>query len=433
MSLSELFEDPIHKEVVITPVQGQEITLEVIDTINREFPSSLLEHPTEAESHLVQQRIQLLVAQVLQRRSLILSSSRLQELVAELSRRLLGLGFLDLLLPPARTDLSEIAVYSSGLVQVMKKGHVRWESVDLAPSAEEINRVLDRLLGPQNRSLNECNPSVNARLERRAAIPGGGRIKALHGVIAPPGRNAVLNLRLFEQKPVQPEWLLERNLMNPDMMQALAVALRQGMRILISGGTRTGKTTLLSALCNFLPPEWRILKIEDPEEIWIDRPTVQTIEARPQAAGTEVRPYTLADGVDDAMRLSPDYLVIGEVRDGRAAQALFRALMTGHGGACTFHADSPAEAVARLAVLLGADAGVQKADALPMIADALDLLVQIGIRGESRRITGISRILPAAAENGMGIEPLWIFDENSSPSCPDWIQLLPFPGRKENE
>ena len=67
---------------------------------------------------------------------------------------------------------------------------------------------------------------------------------------------------------------------------------------------------------------WRIVKIEDPEEIWVDRPTVQTVEARPQAVGTDVRPYTLADGVDDAMRMSPDYLVIGEVRDGIAAMSL---------------------------------------------------------------------------------------------------------------
>jgi pilus assembly protein CpaF len=307
----------------------------------------------------------------------------------------------------------------------MKKGSVRWERVDLAPSAEEINRVLDRLLGPQNRSLNECNPSVNARLERSAAIPGGGRIKALHPVIAPPGRNAALNLRLFEQKPVQPEWLLARHLMNSEMMQDLADALRQGTRILISGGTRTGKTTLLSALCNFLPPAWRILKIEDPEEIWIDRPTVQTIEARPQAAGTEVRPYTLADGVDDAMRLSPDYLVIGEVRDGRAAQALFRALMTGHGGACTFHADSPAEAVARLAVLLGADAAVQKSDALPMIADAIDLLVQLGICNEIRLVTAISRVMGVRSNNTVELDPMWVLKEKSPTSDPQWVRSSP--------
>jgi len=422
MSLLELLEDPMQGQGQLTLPQGEEITLEVIDAINHEFPASLLEHPEEVDSQRVQNRIQFLVGQALMRRALILPASRSQDLVAELSRRLLGLGFLDLLLPPARTDLTEIAVYSSGLVQVMKKGSVRWENVELTPSAEEIHRILDRLLGPQNRSLNESNPSVNARLERSAKIPGGGRIKALHPVISPPGRNAAFNLRLFEQKPVQPEWLLARNLMNAEMMQDLADALRNGSRMLISGGTRTGKTTLLSALCNFLPPAWRILKIEDPEEIWIDRPTVQTIEARPQAAGTEVRPYTLADGVDDAMRLSPDYLVIGEVRDGRAAQALFRALMTGHGGACTFHADSPSEAVSRLSVLLGADAGVQKVDALPMIADALDLLVQLGIRGESRRVTGIARIAGVTAENRVKIEPLWIYDENCSPTSPDWIR-----------
>jgi pilus assembly protein CpaF len=125
-------------------------------------------------------------------------------------------------------------------------------------------------------------------------------------------------------------------MMNSEMIDTLQKAMAQGRRILISGGTRTGKTTSLSALCNFLPPAWRIVKIEDPEEIWFDCPTVQTVDARPQAMGTDVKPYTLADEVDDAMRKSPDYLVIGEVRDGMAAMSLFRALMTGHNGACTF-------------------------------------------------------------------------------------------------
>jgi len=107
-----------------------------------------------------------------------------------------------------------------------------------------------------------------------------------------------------------------------EQMETLKQAIQQGKRLLITGGTRTGKTTLLSALCNFLPANWRIVKIEDPEEIWIDRNTVQTIEARPSTVGTELQPYTLANGVDDAMRMSPDYLVIGEVRDGHAALAL---------------------------------------------------------------------------------------------------------------
>ena len=130
-----------------------------------------------------------------------------------------------------------------------------------------------------------------------------------------------MNIRLYEQKPVHPglaagAWADDRR---DDGIPRPGD--RDGQRILITGGTRTGKTTLLSALCNFLPVGWRIVKIEDPAEIWIDRQTVQTIEARPVPPGSEVPPYTLADGVDDAMRMSPDYLIIGEVRDGHAALA----------------------------------------------------------------------------------------------------------------
>ena len=330
-------------------------------SINREFPVNVLRSPSDGQRQRIQERIDTLVGLAFRRKDAYASYQTDTALAAELGRRLMGLGFLDLLLPPARTDLSEICVYSSGLVQVMKKNSVRWETVpEIKPDPAEVNRVLDRLLGPQNKSLNEANPTINARLPASPANPGGGRVKALHPVIVPPGRNPAINIRLFEQKPVLPEWILERGMMSAEMMDLLRQAMEQGHRILITGGTRTGKTTLLSALCNFLPAAWRIVKIEDPEEIWIDRETVQTIEARPAATGTEILPYTLANGVDDALRLSPDYLILGEVRDGHSGLSLFRALMTGHAGACTFHADTPREAVRRLTTVLGADAGVGK-------------------------------------------------------------------------
>jgi pilus assembly protein CpaF len=283
--------------------------------------------------------------------------------------------------------------------------------------------VLDRLLGPQNKTLNETNPSINAKLPSTQHNPGGGRIKALHPIITPPGRNPSINIRLYEQKPVRPEWLLERSVMTAEMMEMLRTAMEDGYRILISGGTRTGKTTLLSAICNFLPGGWRIVKIEDPEEIWIDRPTVQTVEARPQAVGTDVRPYTLADGVDDAMRMSPDYLIIGEVRDGRAAMSLFRALMTGHSGACTFHADSPREAARRLATVMGADAGVRSHEANQMIADAVDLLVQIGIRHETRRVTAIANLAKELKNGDVWFDPIYRYDETSLSGEPRWERV----------
>ena len=414
-----LYDAPAN-DIVLDEVTRSAVFNEVIDQINQEFQPAVLQSPSETDRRRIRERVEALIAAALRKRNCRPGVQQEGLLSEELTRRILGLGFLDMLLPPARTDISEITIYSSGLVQIMRKGSVRWETIDMRPEAGEIWRVLDRLIGPQNKTLNETNPSINAKLPATKDNPGGGRIKALHPVIAPPGRNPSINIRLYEQKPVKPEWLLERGVMNPEMMDNLQQAMEQGRRILISGGTRTGKTTLLSALCNFLPPAWRIVKIEDPEEIWVDRPTVQTVEARPQAVGTEVKPYTLADGVDDAMRMSPDYLVIGEVRDGMAAMSLFRALMTGHSGACTFHADSPREAARRLATVMGADAGVKPHEANQMISDAVDLLVQIGIRHEVRRVIAISNVSKDLKNGDVYFEPIFRYREESREAEPGW-------------
>jgi pilus assembly protein CpaF len=420
--LLSMYEDNSQQLVQDEAVRNEVIN-EVIDLVNQEFSTSVLQAPSELDRQKIHERVIVVVNTAFRRRNIRPGFQYEAQLAEELTRRLLGLGFLDLLLPPARTDLSEICVYSSGLIQVMKKGSVRWENVDSRPEAGEIWRVLDRLIGPQNKSLNEANPSINAKLPATKDNPGGGRIKALHPVIAPPGRNPSINIRLYEQKPVRPEWILEKGVMNEDMMEILRMAIESGYRTLITGGTRTGKTTLLSALCNFLPQGWRIVKIEDPEEIWIDRITVQTVEARPQAVGTEVRPYTLADGVDDAMRMSPDYLIIGEVRDGRAAMSLFRALMTGHSGACTFHADSPREAVRRLATVMGADAGIRTHEANQMIADAIDLLVQIGIRHEVRRVLTIGNIARELNGGEVWFKPIYRYVESSPADAPSWEKV----------
>ncbi len=408
-----------------------EVINEVIDLVNQEFPPATLQAPTDQDRQKISERVLSLIGMALRRRNSRPGMPYETSLAEELTRRLIGLGFLDLLLPPTRNDLSEICVYSSGLVQVMRKGSVRWETIDLRPDPGEIWRVLDRLLGPQNKTLNEANPTINAKLPATPHNPGGGRIKALHPVIAPPGRNPSINLRLYEQKPVRPEWILEKGVMSAEMMATVEAAMQAGCRILITGGTRTGKTTLLSAICNFLPHGWRIVKIEDPEEIWIDRQTVQTVEARPQAVGTEVRPYTLADGVDDAMRMSPDYLIIGEVRDGRAAMSLFRALMTGHSGACTFHADSPREVARRLATVMGADSGVRPHEANQMIADAVDLLIQIGIRNEVRRVLSISNISRELKSGEVWFEPIFRFSDRGTGVGPCWEKVGELHSRNE--
>jgi pilus assembly protein CpaF len=401
----------------------RQIIDEVLEAVNREYDSATLRSPDQDEQVKVRERIHVLAGKAYRLRGVVPSAHKLDELADEITRRVLGLGFLDLLLPPARTDLTEITIYSTGLVQVMPKGSVRWETVDMQVEVAEVWRLITLLLGEQSKALNEATPSVHARLPVTKHNPGGGRIKVLHPVIAPGNGYPSVNIRLFEQKPVHPEWLLERGLMTTEMMEFLGQSICAGKRILITGGTRTGKTTLLSALCNYLPVAWRIVKIEDPAEIWIDRATVQTIEARPVPPGSEVPPYTLADGVDDAMRMSPDYLVIGEVRDGKAALALFRSLLTGHSGACTFHADSPREAFRRLATIMGADEGIHPHEAAQVMADSLDLLVQIGVRHEVRRVIDIVLIGRAVIGQKVRYQHLWQFDEQSPPEQPGWVEI----------
>jgi len=409
-------------QVLDDPGAQRQIIDEVIEAINREFDSAVLRSPAEAEQEKVRSRVHVLVNRAYRLRGVVPSALEDTSLTDEIARRVLGLGFLDLLLPPARTDLTEITVYSSGLIQVMPKGSVRWETIPLQVEASEVWRILTLLLGSQSKAVNEATPSVHARLPATRHNPGGGRIKVLHPVIAPGNGYPSVNIRLYEQKPVHPGWLLERGLMSLEMMDFLGEAVQAGKRLLIAGGTRTGKTTLLSALCNYLPKGWRIVKIEDPAEIWIDRATVQTIESRPVPPGSEAPAYTLADGVDDAMRMSPDYLIVGEVRDGRSALAMFRALLTGHSGACTFHADSPREAFRRLATIMGADENVRPHEAAQVMADSLDLLVQIGLRKEVRRVTEIVQIGRIAHGQMVRFRRLWQYDDHASVEHPHWIK-----------
>ena len=163
----------------------------------------------------------------------------------------------------------------------------------------------------------------------------------------------------------------------------------KALRVLVIGGTASGKTTLLSALCTGVPKEARVVKIEDPEEIWLDHPHVVTLEARPAQVGSSIVPYTLASAVDDAMRMSPKWLIVGEMRRGDAVAALFRAQMSDHPGLSTFHAEGPEAAVMRLNLLLASDVGIRAEAAKEMFAQAVDLIVQVGWVGGKRAMVGV--------------------------------------------
>lgn len=373
--------------VVLEPKTAGEISAEVSSAVRARYPVEVLRSPSDKQREEIAAEVQRLTAAAVRRRGLSgVSYVEEQKLADDILGRLVGLGFLDRLLPPARRDISEITLDPFGVLWIKRKGKREFESVlDLQPDVVEVDTVFSSLFGQQLKAYSEANPSVNAVLPRTKHNPGGGRIKYIHPVIAQGSGYPSINIRLFEPEPVKPETLLEWGLLDEPTLDVLAGLVRRSMRGFIVGGTSTGKTTLLSMLCNFLPINFRILTIEDPQEIWIDNPHVVTLQARPASAGSELKSYLLRDGVDDAMRMTPDYLVVGEVRDGQAAQGLFRAMMSDHPGMSTFHAESPELAVERIALLLEADTGTGQQSARKMFASAVDWLIQIGFDPDGRR------------------------------------------------
>ena len=300
-----------------------------------------------------------------------------------------GLGFFNRLLPSQDHDpgLSEIALNPDGSLWVLRKGAESFERLDFSPSLDEVWRAVESLLAPLGRSISESTPSVDARLPRMQGM-GGARVKVIHPILAPGSGYPSINIRLFEPLPVRPEKLVEWEMAPPAVIQSLLAHVARRLRVLIIGGTSSGKTTLLSALCSGIPKGARLVKIEDPEEIWLDHPHVITLEARPAMPGSTVPPYTVKDGVDDALRMSPKWLIVGEVRRGEVAMALFRAQMSDHPGLCTFHAEGPLEAVERLANIVETDLGVPGGATRANFGLAVDLVVQVGFVQGRRRIIG---------------------------------------------
>ena len=357
----------------------------VVDEVAGQFSSmSLTEMRSDREKLL--SRIVPQVQNTLNR--LGLQTIDVEGIAREVIARVGGLGFLE---PLLRTDsgLSEITVTPNGDVWLLKKGAPSFEKMQSRPTDIEVWRAVETLLAPLGRAVTEASPSVDAKIPRQEGLAGGARVKIIHPVVAPGLGYPSINIRLFEPKPVPPEKLIEWNVAPAPVINGLVKVVRQALRVLVIGGTASGKTTLLSALCYGIPRDARVVKIEDPEEIWLDHPHVVTLEARPAQTGSSIMPYSLASAVDDAMRMSPKWLIVGEMRRGDAVAALFRAQMSDHPGLSTFHAEGPEAAVMRLNLLLAADVGIRAEAAKEMFCQAVDMIVQVGWHNGKRAMIGV--------------------------------------------
>ena len=339
------------------------------------------------------------IAELVAREGALLSEAERTLLRRMVTERSLGLGPLEPLLADAAVD--EVMVNGHGRVYVERHGVI--ESTDVAFDSEgDLRHTIERILAPLGRRVDEAEPLVDARLA------DGSRVNVVIPPLALDG--PVLTIRRFRPSGFGPDDLVACGTMDAALYNLLAACVRARLTILVSGGTGSGKTTTLGALSSFIPDDERIVTIEDAAELRLRQPHVVRLEARP--ASLEGRgEVTIRRLVRNALRMRPDRIVVGEVRDG-AALDMLSAMASGHDGSLsTVHAGSPAEALRRVETLaLMAGVGLPHAAVRELVAGAIDLVVhQRRERDGRRRIVAVSEVLRGvdAGRDGVATRELY--------------------------
>jgi pilus assembly protein CpaF len=349
----------------------------------------------------------------LQARSLRLSTIDETNLIEKLIAQITGLGFLDPIL--AAGNVIEIAGNPDGSWWIVQRGASEFTPLAIRPSPIEVRTVLDKILGPLGRRVTEAEPIVIGKLPPSPGLPAGARLN----IVAPPIANGpypAVNLRFYEDKPVTREAIVERwQMLSPELWDFLTNAIQGQARLLIAGGTGSGKTTLLSALASTIPHAQRVLLCEDPSEIFLDHPQVVRLEGRP-ATGEGKYEVPMGALVTTALRMTPRWLVVGEIRSGAAALWLFRAQMSDHPGLSTIHSDSPASAIGTLCLLAQlTEEHVPFSATKYLLTRAVELIVQIGYDTQGRRrVKQVMQVEPDLNHGEVVLKPLWTLDESGS-------------------
>ncbi|MDQ1703157.1 MAG: pilus assembly protein CpaF [Frankiaceae bacterium] len=357
--------------------------------LKRDVHQALLETlgPKLYDSRMTQTELEGQVRQTLQDVLAVeetpLTISDRTRIAQEVADDILGFGPLE---PYLRDpDVTEVMVNGYDSIYIERAG--RLHPVDGRFTDEpHLRRTIDKIVARVGRRIDESSPMVDARLA------DGSRVNAVVPPLAVDG--SVLTIRKFSTDPFESDDLITFGTMTRTVSDFLSACVRGRLNILVAGGTGAGKTTTLNVLSSFLPNDERIITIEDAAELQLHQEHVIRLESRPpniEGRG-EVR---IRDLVRNALRMRPDRIIVGEVRDD-AALDMLQAMNTGHDGSiCTVHANSPRDALARVETMV-LMAGVN----LPMraireqLASALDLIVhQVRLRDGSRRITHVSEVI----------------------------------------
>lgn len=415
---------------VVDPETASAIANAVTAHINSEFSPSQILTPDDNTRQAIIERIRYWTQVELRARGLGHVDYRTEaDLALRIQHQMLGLGFLEPLLE--RRDLSEIMLNQDGTLWVLPKGNVNPIRVEeimpefTRPTVTEVRIVLDKLLGAVGRRVNEAEPIVSAKIPRSPKLPAGARVNVVIPRIAN-GEYPIVNIRFYEAKPVQVDQLLAWGMVNELIVEMLTEIIRRQGRLMIAGGTATGKTTFLSAFANKIPPEHRIVLIEDPAEIFLDHPHVVSMEARPPTVEGKYG-VSIGDLVTTAMRMTPRWLIVGEIRHGKAAVWLLRAQMSDHPGMSTIHADDPKSAVETLCLLAMIDnePPVRYQATKALVARAVHYFIQLGIDPWGvRRVMRIGQVDPELKAGEVFIHDLVLYcPEESTKDRPVWKQV----------
>ena len=335
------------------------------------------------------------VRDLVEERAALLGGEDREAVAARIVRDTVGLGPLEELL--ADPAVEEVMVNGPDRVYVERGGRIEEAAVRF-PGEEELRNAIERILAPLGRRIDELSPMVDARLG------DGSRVNAVIPPLAVDG--PALSIRRFGASRPGPDELVELGTLSRAQRELLEGAVAGRRSVLVSGGTGSGKTTLLNALSGFVGPAERVVTIEDAAELRLRQPHVVRLESRP--ASVEGRgEVTVRDLLRNALRMRPDRIVIGEVR-GPEALDLLTALNTGHDGALsTVHANSPADALARLETLaLMAGLGLPHEAIAEQVRRGIDLVVHLERRADGSRrvaeIAEVARVAGATAVRALG-------------------------------
>ncbi len=371
------------------PARGRANKTDTFGDLKRNVKQALLESlgPKLYDPHMTQSELEGKVKQTLQvvveREEAPLTAVDRTRLVQEVADDILGYGPLEPFLRDS--DVTEVMVNGPKQIFVERQGKITAVAGTFSDEAH-LRRTIDKIVARVGRRIDESSPMVDARL------PDGSRVNAVIPPIALDG--SMLTVRKFAADPFGSEDLINFGTYTPAVASFLSACVRGRLNILVSGGTGSGKTTTLNVLSSAIPENERIVTVEDAAELQLHQEHVLRLESRPPNIEGKGQ-IAIRDLVRNTLRMRPDRIVVGEVRDG-AALDMLQAMNTGHDGSLsTVHANTPRDALARLETMV-LMAGIE----LPVraireqVASAVDLIVQQArLKDGSRRITHVTEVV----------------------------------------